>query len=182
LAAKLAICLAFWLHSALWVTALVTAGCGYHAVYGDSAGPTLGVAAGQVLVPDAAAVQSAMSGVRAELAAGGRLASSAEYPRVVVDVLRVDELSRGIHVASGAPAAGGMSIGVTIRARLFTQSQQEPSLDSGDVRRAVTLTGNSDPRADRAAYEIAVRSAAERAGKAAARIILGIPEPADESP
>jgi len=157
-------------------------GCGYHAVYASAPADRLSVGLGQLLIPDTVAAQAALNGVRAEFAAAGRLADAAAYPRVMVDVLRVDELSRAIHVEGAAPRASGMSIGVTVRARLIEHPEQEPSSDSGDVRRAAVVTGYSDPRADRAAYELAVRAAAERAGKAAARILLGIPEPADESP
>ena len=137
---------------------------------------------GQVLVPETLAVQAAASGARAELASAGALASAEGYPRLVLDVLRIDELSRGIHVQDGQPRAGGMSVAVTVRGRVFRADGQEPALDSGDVRRAVQVAGDADPRADGAAYDEAVRAAAERAGRAAARFALGIPEAADEAP
>lgn len=164
------------------MTATGTGGCGYHPVYGDSAAAAIGVGAGQILVPDTVAAQAALSGARSELAAAGRLSGAAGYPRLVVDILRVDELSRGIHVQNGAPAAGGMSIAVVVRARLLNAPEQEASADSGDVRRTAQLSGSADPRADSAARDSAARDAAERAGRAAARLVLGIPEPADESP
>jgi hypothetical protein len=85
-------------------------------------------------------------------------------------------------VEAGRPVAGGMSIAVVVRARVFDKESQEPALDTGDVRRAVQETGDPDPHADSAAYDIALRSAAERAGRAAARAALGIPEPVDEAP
>jgi hypothetical protein len=102
--------------------------------------------------------------------------------RLVIDLLRVDEVSRAIHVEAGRPAAGGMGIAVVVRARLFDQNSQEPVLDTGDVRRAVQEAGDQDPHVDSAAYDEALRSAAERAGRAVARAALGIPEPADEAP
>ena len=119
--------------------------------------------------------------LRSELAAAGLLASGAQYPRLVIDVLRVDELSRGIHVQAGQPRAAGMSIALTVRGRIFRAENQEPTLDTGDLRRAVQLSGDADPRADSAAYDTALRSAAERAGRAIARVALGIPEPNDEA-
>ena len=137
---------------------------------------------GQVLIPDAVAAQAAASGVRSELAASGALASGTQFPRLVLDVLRVDELSRGIHVESGQPRAGGMSIALSVRGRVFDAENQEPRLDTGDVRRSVQMSGDADPRIDSAAYEEALRSAAERAGRAVARIALGIPEPNDDPP
>jgi hypothetical protein len=164
----------------LWVV-LLTA-CGYRPLYGQPASERLSVQVGQVLIPEMSAVQAAASGARSELAAAGALASGAQFPRLVLDVLRVDELSRGIHVQAGQPRAAGMSIGLTVRGRVFQAENQEPRTDSGDVRRSVQLTGDSDPRADSAARDIALRSAAEHAGRAVARLALGIPEPADESP
>ena len=166
----------------LWV--VLAAGCGYRSLYAHPEGERLAVQVGQVLVPDTIAAQSVASGARAELSAVGMLASGPDAPRLVVDVLRVDESSRGIRVqgASSQPAAAGMSIAVTARGRCFKAGAQEPQLDTGDVRRAVQVSGDVDPRADSAAYDEAVRDAAERAGRAVARAALGIPEPADEAP
>ncbi len=164
---------------------LLAAGCGYHSVYAVNEAERLTVQVGQVLVPEALAAQAAASGARSELAASGRLASGGtSAPRLVIDVLRVDEASRGIHVQEGTaqPVAGGMSVAVTVRGRVFQGDAPEPSTDTGDVRRSVQLSGDADPRADGAAYDVALRSAAERAGRAAARAALGIPEPSDETP
>lgn len=164
----------------LWVVSV--AGCGYHSVYGRAATERLSVQVGQVLIPEVAAAQAATSGVRSELASAGALASGTQFPRLVLDVLRVDELSRGVHVQADQPRAAGMSIAVTVRGRIFQNENQEPRLDTGDVRRSVQLTGDSDPRADSAAYDVALRAAAERAGRAVGRLALGIPEPSDETP
>ena len=135
-----------------------------------------------MLVPEPFAAQAAASGVRSELAAAALLANDDQFPRLVLDVLRVDELSRGIYVQAGQPRAAGMSIAVTVRGRVFQAENQEPHIDTGDLRRSSQVSGDSDPRADSAAYDSALRSAAERAGRAVARIALGIPEPNDEPP
>jgi len=166
----------------LWVA--LESGCGYRSLYGQPRAERLQVQVGQVLIPEALAVQSVASGARSELSAAGMLATGGDGPRLVVDVLRVDELSRGIHVQDGTsqPSAAGMSIAVTARGRVLRVGAPEPQLDTGDVRRAVQLSGDSDPRADSEAYDQAVRDAAERAGRAIARAALGIPEPADEAP
>ncbi len=161
---------------------MLLCGCGYHPVYGRPATERLSVQVGQVLIPEPLAVQAAASGVRSELAAAGLLANGPQFPRLVLDVLRVDELSRGIHVQSGQPRAAGMSIALTVRGRIFSAENQEPRLDTGDLRRSVQLSGDSDPRADSAAYDQALRSAAEQAGRAVARIALGIPEPNNDPP
>ncbi len=172
--------LCFCLGAGLW--AVLTSGCGYGAVYAPAPGQHLSVSVGQALVPEPLAVQAVASGARSELAAAGQLGRDAEFPRLVIDVLRVDEGSRGIHVQAGQPAAAGMSIAVVVRARVFTGDNQDPTIDTGDLRRAVQLTGDADPRADSAAYDVALRGAAERAGRAAARAAIGLPEPADETP
>jgi len=155
--------------------------CGYQPVYGQSPGDRLSVQVGQVLIPEPLAAQAAATGVRSELAAAGRLANGSQLPRLLLDVLRVDELSRGIHVQAGQPRASGTSIALTVRGRLFRVESAEPSLDTGDLRRSVQMSGDSDPRADSSAYDVALRSAGERAGRAVARIVLGIPEPNDEA-
>jgi hypothetical protein len=157
-------------------------GCGYHAVYAQPANAPLTVGIGQNLVPDTGAAQAALSGARAELAAAGRLSDAAGFPHLAVDVLRIDEVTRGIHVQSGRPLASGMGLAVVVRGRLLLAPEQEPALDTGDVRRSVQQSSDADPRADGAAYDQALRAAAERAGRAAARIALGIPEPNDDAP
>jgi hypothetical protein len=164
----------------LW--AVLGSGCGYRSVYAPNHGPPVTVQAGQMLIPDAIAAQAALSGARSELAAAGRVRSGTEFPRLVIDVLRVDELSRGTYVEGGQPRAAGMSVALTVRGRVFAAEGQEPTLDTGDLRRAVQVSGDADARADAAAYDQALRSAAERAGRSVARSVLGIPEPADEAP
>jgi hypothetical protein len=133
-------------------------------------------------VPGALAAQSAAAGARAELAASSSLAGSTEFPKLVIDVLRTDEVSRGIYVQSGQAHAAGSSVAVTVRGRVFAANTPEPILDTGDVRRATQFSGDSEPRTDSAAYDIALRAAAERGGRAVARAVLGIPEASDEAP
>jgi len=140
------------------------------------------VQVGQVLIPETMAAQAAASGARSELAGAGLLAGGSQFPRLVVDVLRVDELSRGIHVQDGQPRAGGMSVALTVRGRILPGENQEPRLDTGDLRRSVQVGGDADPRTDAASYDAALRTAAEHAGRAVARIALGIPEPNDAPP
>ncbi len=166
----------------LWV--VLASACGYRSLYAHTEGERLAVQVGQVMIPETLAAQSVASGVRAELSAAGMLASGGAAPKLIVDVLRVDESSRAIHAQRDAnqPLAAGMSIAVTARGRVFQAGSPEPQLDTGDVRRAVQVSGAADPRTDSAAYDEAVRDAAERAGRAVARAALGIPEPSDEMP
>lgn len=161
--------------------AALTAGCGYHSAFPGTEAERLSVEIGLVLVAEPLATQAAATGARTELAAAGALGSVGAR-RLVVDVLRVDETTRGIHVSNGRPLGSGMSIAVTARGRVFLGQAPEPSLDTGDLRRAVQIAGDADPRADSAAYDQALRAAAERAGRAVARAALGLPEPSDEIP
>lgn len=173
----------FCLALGLWASSLAgVSGCGYRAVYGQASASKFSVGSGQVLVPELGAPQAALSGARAELSAAGALGPADTFPRLTLDVLRVDELSRGVRVTAGQPQAAAMSVAVVVRGRLFPGEGQESTLDTGDLRRSVQLAGDADPRVDSAAYDAAVRAAAERAGRAAARAALGIPEPADETP
>ncbi|MET0795197.1 MAG: hypothetical protein ABW061_27005 [Polyangiaceae bacterium] len=182
MAAKSLRALGFCLLTGLWVVLAV--GCGYQPLYAHPAGEHLAVQVGQVMIPEPLAAQSVASGARAELSAAGMLARGSDAPRLVLDVLRVDESSRGIHVqpGGGQPAASGMSVAVTARGRVFRAGASDPELDTGDLRRAVQVAGDADPRADSAAYDEALRDAAERTGRAVARAALGIPEPVDEAP
>ncbi len=140
------------------------------------------VQVGQVLIPESVVAEATAHAARAELAAAGVLSTGSNYPRLVIDVIRVDELSRGIYQENGQPRASGMSIAVVARGRLFDAEGQEPIVETGDVRRAVQVAGDADPRSDSAARDDALRAAAERAGQAIAKISLGLPEPADEAP
>lgn len=167
-----------WLLLGLWAEL----GCGYRPLYGQPNSKRFSVETGQVLVAEPLATQAALSGVRSELAAAGRLGSGSDYPRLVVDVLRVDEVSRRIYVAAGQPHAAGMGVAVVVRGRLFNGEAGEPALDTGDLRRAAQVAGDSDPRRDSAGFDAALRAAAERSGRAVARAALGIPEPSDEAP
>ena len=181
--AKSRYALRFCTVAGLWAAlAQSLVGCGYRPIYAAPAGSQISVGVGQTLVPETTATQAALSGARAELAAAGSLAPGSGFPRLVLDLLRVDEVSRGVHVQSGQPVAAGMGIAVVVRGRLLVAAEREPALDTGDIRRSVQVLGDADPRADGATYDQAVRAAAERAGRAAARISLGIPEPNDDAP
>jgi hypothetical protein len=70
-----------------------------------------------VLVPEPLVAQAAVTGARVELARAGRLSAGEAFPRLALDILRVDEVSRAIHVQSGLPIAGGMGVAVVVRGR-----------------------------------------------------------------
>jgi len=152
----------------------VFCGCGYGPVYG-SPSSHYEVVTGRVATSSFEAVQEAAAGVRSELGPAGALASG--YPRVVVEVLRVDERSIGVRAASQAPLARGSEIVVVGRAQVIERAGAAPARDTGDLSRSVQFASGATPTADAAARSRAVRDAARALGRALGRAILGLPEP-----
>jgi hypothetical protein len=187
--------------------ALVVAACGYRPLYGGGAaggasgdGARLHVVLVRSIVPDAIASDEVVSGVREELARDGALAAGDGYPRVEIEVLRLDESSDGIAaarpVAGGplVPHARGTEVGVVARAWVVTAAGGEPQRDTGDVR-ALDLVGTDDvggsasggslsapaERRDAFRHADAVRATAHRDGDRLAQRVLGHPVAPDEA-
>ena len=165
---------------------IVLSGCGYRAVYGTQRPEKrLAVIVGGQRVPSPGAVEAALSGARAELSAAGVLGSGEGYPRLELDILRVDEVGIGIAATPAGtrrlPTARGSGVAVVVRGLVYDRPGI-PARDSGDVRRAEYVAAGESIHVDSRTYDAAVRSAARRAGRAVARRVLGIPEPADEVP
>lgn len=170
------------------IAALVSAsaGCGYAPAYGgQNARVSLSVVPAPPKVSDPGAIDAALSGARAELSRAGALRAGGGYPRMVVELLRIDELASGIAAAAqpggGAlPLARGESVGVVGRAWVLSAPGAEPTRDTGDVRRVEHAAGEADPRVDSLAHDSSVRAAAGELGRALARRVLGEPEPTVE--
>ncbi|MDF3071540.1 MAG: hypothetical protein K0R38_7141 [Polyangiaceae bacterium] len=165
--------------SGIWAGLLACglAGCGYQPAY--ASGAHYSVVAGDVRTAQFEAGQAALSGVRAELAAAAA-AGGPEYPRVVVEVLRVDERSIGVrNTIEDVPLARGSEVVVVGRARLLEAPNAAATFDTGDMSRAAQFASGSTPSEDAAARSRAVRDAARSLGKALGRSILGLPEPAE---
>ncbi len=164
----------------LTIAALGSSGCGYRSAYAPASSPRLSVAAAPMKTPHFEALEAALSGVRAGLSQAGSLEPGSGFPRVVVEVLRVDELPTGI-AASGEgqspPLARGSAVGVVARAWIVEGPTKKPVNDTGDVRRVESVAQGAEPMASEYAYASAVRSAARRVGEALARRILGAAEP-----
>jgi hypothetical protein len=153
-------------------------GCGYQAAYGGSNGARYEVAAGRYSTASFEAVQSTVAGVRSELGAAEALGEG--YPRVVVEVLRIDEQSTGVRAASNeTPLARGAEIVVVGRATVISAADAKPSLDTGDMSRAAGFAAGVSPTADAAARSRAIRDASRALGAALGRAILGLPEPSE---
>ena len=159
--------------------------CGYQSIHSSRSELRLSVVAGPQAVPDPIAVQGALSGARSELGRSGALQAGGGYPRIIVEVLRVDEQALGIARATDGvterPLARGTSIGVVGRARLVEAPSAPAARDSGDMRRVARFSASVDRHAETATREQALRSAARRLGRALVRRILGDPEPQNEA-
>ena len=153
-------------------------GCGYRAAYGGAEARRYQVVAGHYATSSFEAVQAAVGGVRSELGAAEALGSG--FPRVVVEVLRVDERSIGVgSTSNGVPLARGSEIVVVGRAQVFESESATASSDSGDISRAAQYASGATPSADANARAQAVRDAARAVGKALGRAVLGLPVPAE---
>jgi hypothetical protein len=169
----------------LLVAALMLGACGYRAVY-SAERPTqrLSVRVGAPRSPDLAAAEAAVSGARAELSSAGVLGADGTFPRLDVEVLRVDEVGTGVAESprhGNVPEARGSGVAVVVRGLVYEQ----PGIvarDSGNVRRAEWVSSASGSADGAMTYDAAVRAASRRAGRAVARRVLGIPEPANEAP
>jgi len=157
-------------------------GCGYEPVYSTKRPEIrLSVEAAPYGAPHLEAVAATVSGVRRSLSVAGVLAPGDGFPRVVVEVVRVDERAAGIiaeESADGArhPSGRAASLGVVGRAWVEEVERGPHTRDTGDVRRTATYAVGATGVAEQPRYEIALRSAAHALGQALGRRILGEPE------
>jgi hypothetical protein len=169
----------------LLLLGVAAASCGYRAEYGGAPPEArLTLTAAPALVARPEAVQAALAGVRHELSAAGALRAGKGYPRVVVEVLRVDELSGGVARAetdAGAiPLARGSAVGVVARAWVQEHAGAPPARDTGDMRRVQSYASGGDAVLEGQRHSAAIRAAARELGRALGRRLLGHPEPATE--
>jgi hypothetical protein len=160
-------------------------GCGYHTAFGAS-GPSyrLTVASAPLGIPHPEVLAAVLSGVRAELGKDGALESGSGYPRLVVELLRVDEVAAGIAATSTAqgtlPLGRASAIGVSARGWIEEKPGAGPARDTGDVRSVETVAQGDDSVSGSLAAGEAARTAGRRTGESVARRALGMAEPAVE--
>lgn len=164
----------------LALSAMMT-GCGYEPVYATERPELrLTVQAAPYGTPHLEAVAAAVSGVRRGLSSAGVLRPGEGYPRVMVEVVRVDERAAGmVAEPSGEgeqPAARAASLGVVGRAWVEEVERGPRTRDTGDVRRTATYAVGANPLLEHPRYEAALRGAGHALGQALARRILGEPE------
>lgn len=161
-----------------WVASVAALGCGYRSLAGGAGDVT--VVLGQSHVPDAAAADEVVSGVRSRLARDGVTAGDASYPRVEVKVLRIDEVADGVAVVGALPRAEVVRVAVVARAYYVRAPGAHAERDTGDVR--VVVTARTAGTASQALFlhGTMVRAAARRAGEALGARVLGHPMPSDD--
>lgn len=156
--------------------AVLALGCGYQPVLTHA--PTqvpLHVALTQSLIADPVAADEALQGLREALAERGALADGEGFPRVELEVLRVDELADGIDEGPGQPEARALRTSVVARAGIRSGRGAPISADTGDVRASVTQA----PQARAAGHAFALaqgqRAAARKVGHLLGEHLLGTP-------
>ncbi|MBN1607530.1 MAG: hypothetical protein JW940_12915 [Polyangiaceae bacterium] len=166
---------------------LVTAGfaCGYQPAYGGTRPEgRLSVAAAPPKVAHAEVVAAAIAGARDELSRAGVLSPGNDYPRLIVEVVRVDEWPRGISaMPTGVdqrviPLGRATTVAVVGRAWVVEGEGRAPIRDTGDVRRSDTYATEPATTADALQFSAAASSAGRKLGRALARRVLGEPSPA----
>jgi hypothetical protein len=166
------------------------AGCGYRSLYGGSPAERFAVVGAPSLAADAAIVAEVEAGVRGGLARAGALKNGGGYPRVVVEILRVDATSEGVVTGNRGPAlgqAGGAGplsratrIGIWARAWLEPAEGAGRERDTGDLQAADVMGVEPDARLEALRLDDASRAAARRLGERLARRLLGEPEAPDD--
>jgi hypothetical protein len=181
------------------VSVLGLASCGYRPLYGGERGDErFSVIGVTPLVVDASVVSEVQAGVRSGLARGGALRGGNEYPRVIVEVLRIDATSEGIQALPGgtrgttvgglpispggplAPLARGTRIGVLARAWVERAPGAARERETGDLRTADVMQTESDARLEVLRLDDTSRAAARRLGERLARRVLGEPDAPDD--
>jgi hypothetical protein len=164
----------FWLE-------LLLGGCGYAPAYdGSRPKQRLAVVAAPHAIPQVSVLHEVMAGAREELSRAGVLTPGSGHPRLVVQVLRVDESSSGVAAVADVPLARGSTVGVVGRAWVEEGPGQEPARDSGDLRRVEWISSGATASDDASRHNAALNNAGRRLGRALARRVLGEPEPAVE--
>jgi hypothetical protein len=123
------------------------------------------------------AVGEAVNGMRTELGAADALGAG---KRIVVEIVRVDERSIGTQMGGAGPLARGSEVVVVGRARVYESAENSAATwDTGDMSRAAQYAAGASARQDQITRGKAVRDAARALGRAMARAVLGLPEPAE---
>lgn len=153
--------------------------CGYRPVHGGAAPSRLSLAAAPGLAPDTEATGAALAGARAELGREGVLDSPTGYPRLVIELVRVDTAAAAIAADGDLPLGRGAMVTVVVRGWVEDSVGSSPTRVTGDLRRAVVAPEGAGIAEAAGVRRDAARRAGEAAGRAVARHVLGIPTARD---
>lgn len=161
------------------VAGLAACACGYRPAYGGTApAARLSIKVAPSRAPESGALSAIIAGLRAELSRAGALSTDTGYPRVVVELVRVNErgtaqtLTADLDGKPGIPLASGALVGVTARAWVEIAPGQVER-DTGDIRRTSAFGSQTNPGYDAAQREAALASAGRAVGEALGRRIMG---------
>lgn len=167
----------------LVVVALVS-GCGYRALASHDgtggAGPRLFVAHGPTVVPSARSADALVAAVSGRLAEANELRGGDGYPRVEVDLVRIDETVEGLASTGSSPISQGLRVTVVGRARVVRAKGEASALETGDMSAHVTVTSGGTSASALVLRDEASVGAARILGRRLAERVLGLPAPSDE--
>lgn len=165
--------------------ALGVSACGYRAEM-EAPAERLGVELRASEIAYGRASREVVVGVRRGLARYGALRSGSATPRVVVEVLRVDEQSDAVGRAPGQrdlPEARSVQIAVVARAWIEREAGDPPSADTGDMQSVAIVGAPVDGELGGRVLrrEDAIRTVARRLGERLAMRLLGHPVNVEDS-
>lgn len=157
--------------------AVAATGCGYRPLHANvPEGERLGVIVVASHVTPTTASDEVAGGVREALSESGALRNGTGYPRVEIEVLRVDQESDSIADVGGSPRARGLRVGVVARAWVKRSAGDVATADTGDVRAFTVIAAEAAPGlAAELVFERAARAAGRRAGLRVGARVLGHP-------
>jgi len=163
---------------------LLLAACGYDPVHASTSAERFAVVLAGSNVPDVAASDEVLAGVRDELARRGALAAGGAYPRCEVEVLRSDEQSEGIAAVENGegrvvPQSRATRAGLVVRAWIVRTKDGPRERDTGDIRSLETVATASDAKTASFRHGDALRAAGRRAGRVVGARVLGLPAAGD---
>ncbi|HEX7604570.1 MAG TPA: hypothetical protein VF316_23290 [Polyangiaceae bacterium] len=157
------------------------ASCGYRPLYGGAPPRALHVHLSRVAVADTVVATEVERGAREALAREGALLAGDGYPRLEIEVLRIDETSEGVATTPFiTPQARGTRLGVLARAYVQAREGAPAEADTGDMRTSDLVTSPlGDPKAELFGREDTLRAVARRLGQKLAGRAMGHPVPSE---
>lgn len=157
-------------------------GCGYHSLKNNAPGERVGVVLTKNFTSSTRVGTEVVRGTMSALAKEGLLREGRGYPRIEVEVLRIDEAPTGIEGLAGAPSARGHEIAVIVRGVLRTEEGGPAYRDTGDIRAQAFVAREQTVSVAEATIDASTLAAARRAGRLLGESVVGHPIASEESP